>query len=139
MLRSMRDVDRLIIPFAELDRTPYAEEFVGAEHGAGGDVPFSVILVHSPTGAGPKVHRHPYAEVFIVERGEATFVLGDERRVVGTGHVVVGPPNVAHGFTNSGPGELRLIAIHGAPRFATEWLRGDDATWASPARSDETG
>jgi mannose-6-phosphate isomerase-like protein (cupin superfamily) len=132
----MTDIDGLIMPFEALDRTPQAEEFVGAEHGAAGNVPFSAILVHAPTGAGPKVHRHPYAEVFIVERGEATFVLGRERRVVGQGHVVVGPPNLAHGFTNTGSGELRLIAIHGAPRFATEWLAGHDATWASPPREE---
>ena len=124
----MRDVGRLIIPFAELDRTKHAEEFVGADHG---DVPFSLILVHGPPGTGPKVHRHPYAEVFIVESGRAMFVLGDERREVAAGHVVIGPPHVAHGFTNSGDGELRLIAIHGASRFTTEWLAGDDATWAS--------
>ena len=130
---AMVDVDRLVIPFAALDPTRHAEEFVGADHG---DVPFSIILVHGPTGAGPKVHRHPYAEVFIVERGQATFVLGDETRVVEAGHVVVGPPNVAHGFTNSGAGELRLIAIHGAPRFITEWLDGADATWASPPKDE---
>lgn len=119
---------------ASLDRTAHAEEFVGAEHGG---VPFSIILVHGPAGAGPKVHRHPYAEVFIVERGQASFVLGRERRIVAAGHVVVGPPDVAHGFTNIGPGELRLIAIHGAPRFVTEWLEGADETWATPGASGE--
>lgn len=119
---------KLILPFAQLDQTPHAEELVGADHG---DVPFSLILVHSPPGAGPKVHRHPYAEVFIVESGQATFLLGDQTVVVDAGHVVIGPPNVAHGFTNTGSGELRLIAIHGAPRFITEWLAGDDPTWRS--------
>jgi len=128
------DVDGLILPFTALDRTPHAEELVGADHD---DVPFSVILVHGPPGTGPKVHRHPYAEVFIVEAGRALFVLGDERREVEAGHVVVGPPNLAHGFTNSGRGELRLIAIHGAARFVTEWLAGDDATWTSPGRRED--
>ena len=122
----------LVIPFAELDRTKHAEELVGADHG---DVPFSLILVHGPPGTGPRVHRHPYAEVFIVERGEATFVLGDARPVVTDGHVVIGPPNVPHGFTNTGSGELRLIAIHGARRFITEWLAGGDPTWVSKPRS----
>lgn len=127
------DIDRLIVPFTELDQTRHADEFVGAEHG---DVPFSIILVHSPIGAGPRVHQHPYAEVFIVEAGQATFRLGDETRVVEAGHVVVGPPNVAHGFTNSGAGELRLVAIHGAPRFITEWLEGADPTWASSRKQE---
>ena len=101
---------------------------MGADHG---NVPFSVILVHSTPGVGPKLHRHPYAEVFIVEAGEATFRVGDDTAVVGAGHVVVSPAGEAHGFTNTGAGELRLIAIHGASRFDTEWLEGDDPTWRS--------
>jgi mannose-6-phosphate isomerase-like protein (cupin superfamily) len=118
----------LVIPLEELDPTPHSHEFIGAEHG---DVPFSVILVHSQPGVGPKLHRHAYAEVFIVESGEATFQLGEETVVVREGHVVVGPPNLLHGFTNTGAAELRLVAIHGANRFSTEWLAGDDPTWTS--------
>ena len=90
-----------------------------------------MILVHSRPGVGPKVHRHPYPEVFVVESGEATFRLGDEALVVGGGHVVVAPSGVAHGFTNTGDGELRLTAIHGSGRFDTEWLEGDDPAWTS--------
>jgi mannose-6-phosphate isomerase-like protein (cupin superfamily) len=117
-----------IIPLDDLEHTAHSHEFVGAEHG---DVPFSVILVHSRPGVGPKLHRHPYAEVFIVESGEATFQIGAETVVVGGGHVVVSPPGESHGFTNTGPGELRLTAIHGASRFDTEWLVGDDPVWSS--------
>jgi quercetin dioxygenase-like cupin family protein len=122
------DVRDLVLPLDSLEPSEHSHEFVGAEHG---EVPFSIILVHSRPGVGPKVHRHPYAEVFIVEAGEATFRLGDETIVVRAGHVVVGPPDIPHGFTNSGPGELRLTAIHGAPRFETLWLEGDDPTWTS--------
>ena len=117
-----------IVAFDDLDRSEHAHELVGAEHG---DVPFSVILVHSQPGVGPKLHRHPYAEVFIVEAGEATFRIGDETVVVDGGHVVVSPPGEAHGFTNTGRGELRLTAIHAASRFDTEWLAGPDPTWTS--------
>ena len=105
----------------------------GADLGEG-DVPFSVILVHGGPGTGPRVHRHPYPEVFVVEAGEATFRLGDEDVVVGAGHVVVSPSGVPHGFRNTGTGELRLTAIHGAGRFDTEWLEGDDPVWTSPPR-----
>jgi mannose-6-phosphate isomerase-like protein (cupin superfamily) len=118
----------LIIPFEDLEPSEHSNEFVGAEHG---DVPFSIIVVHSRPGVGPKLHRHPYAEVFVVQSGQATFRLGDDEVVVGCGHVVVGPPNVPHGFTNSGDGELRLIAVHGSGRFDTEWLAGDDPVWTS--------
>jgi mannose-6-phosphate isomerase-like protein (cupin superfamily) len=117
-----------VLELDDLEHTEHAHEFVGAEHG---DVPFSVILVHSRRGVGPRLHRHPYAEVFIVESGEATFQLGDETVVVPGGHIVVGPPNVPHGFTNTGSGQLRLIAIHGAVEFTTEWLTGPDPDWAS--------
>ena len=117
-----------IVPFGELEPTEHSHEFVGAEHE---DVPFSVILVHSRPGVGPKVHRHPYPEVFIVESGQATFQIGDASLVVEGGNVVVSPPGEAHGFVNSGEGELRLTAIHGAGRFDTEWLEGRDATWTS--------
>jgi len=117
-----------IVPFDDLEHSRHSHEFVGAEHG---DVPFSVILVHSRPGVGPKLHRHPYAEVFVVESGQATFRIGDQTVVVDRGHVVVSPPGEAHGFTNTGDDELRLTAIHGAGRFFTEWLDGPDPTWTS--------
>jgi quercetin dioxygenase-like cupin family protein len=117
-----------IIRLDDLEHSRHSHEFVGAENG---DVPFSIILVHSAPGIGPKLHRHPYAEVFVVESGQATFQLGDETVVVEEGHIVVGPPDVPHGFTNSGSGELRLTAIHAAGRFETEWLAGPDPVWTS--------
>jgi hypothetical protein len=56
---------------------------------------------------------------------------------VGSGVVNLRPHDVrlgtwwrdAHGFTNTGEGELRLTAIHGAGRCATEWLDGADPVW----------
>jgi quercetin dioxygenase-like cupin family protein len=59
----------------ELPHTEHAHEFVGVEYG---DVPFSIILVHAAPGAGPRLHRHLYPEVFVVESGEANFQLGDD-------------------------------------------------------------
>ena len=118
----------MIIELDELEHTRHAHEFVGAEHG---DVPICIILVHSQPGVGPKLHRHPYAEVFVVESGQATFQIGEETVVVDEGYIVVSPPREAHGFTNTGPGELRLTAIHGAGRFDTEWLEGPDSVWSS--------
>ena len=117
-----------LLRFDDLPRTEHAHEFVGAEHGA---VPFSVILVHAAPGAGPRLHRHPYPEVFVVESGEASFQLGHDTVVVRGGQIVVGPANVPHGFTNTGTGQLRLTAIHGAAAFDTEWLSEPDPMWAS--------
>jgi quercetin dioxygenase-like cupin family protein len=117
-----------LIELDDLPTTRHAHEFVGAEHG---QVPFSIILVHSPPGTGPRLHRHPYPEVFVVESGQATFQLGDEEIVAHGGQIAIAPADVPHGFTNTGSGELRLTAIHGAGRFITEWLSGRDSVWAS--------
>jgi mannose-6-phosphate isomerase-like protein (cupin superfamily) len=62
----------------------------------------------------------------------------DDTVVVSAGYVVVGPPDVPHGFTNTGASELRLVAIHGAPRFVTEWLAGDDPIWRSAPAPDNS-
>ena len=120
-----------VLALDDLPHTRHAHELIGADVG---DVPFSVILVHSEPGVGPKLHRHPYTEVFIVEEGEATFRLGESELVVPAGQIVIGPPDVPHGFVNSGIGTLRLVAIHGASRFNTEWLTGDDPEWHSPPK-----
>jgi mannose-6-phosphate isomerase-like protein (cupin superfamily) len=117
-----------LISFDDLPHESHSHEFVGADHE---NAPFSVILVHSQPGLGPRLHRHPYAEVFIVESGTATFQIGSETMEVTGGHVIVSPPGEAHGFTNTGDDELRLTAIHGAGRFTTEWLGGPDPVWAS--------
>ena len=131
--RIMADQNGVIVPWDDLEHSEHAHEFVGAEHLG---VPFSVILVHSQPGVGPKLHRHPYFEVFIVEVGQATFRIGDTTVVVDAGNIVVSPPGEAHGFTNTGAGELRLTAIHGSGRFDTEWLAGPDPTWTSKPKPD---
>jgi mannose-6-phosphate isomerase-like protein (cupin superfamily) len=117
-----------IIAMDGLAYTEHAHEFVGVEHG---EVPFSIIFVHSQPGVGPKLHRHPYPEVFVVESGQATFQIGAKTVVVEAGNVVVSPAGEPHAFVNTGSGELRLTAIHGGPRFATEWLAGPDPVWSS--------
>jgi mannose-6-phosphate isomerase-like protein (cupin superfamily) len=120
-----------IIDFDELPHEAHSHEFEGAEYA---EVPFSIILIHCQPGDGPKLHRHPYVEVFVVESGEATFQIGMERLVVHGGHVVISPRGESHGFTNSGTDELRLTSIHAAGRFNTEWLGGPDPVWTSRPR-----
>jgi quercetin dioxygenase-like cupin family protein len=39
----------------------------------------------------------------------------------GPGDIVIGPPNVPHGFTNLGPGQAQLVCIHAAPAMQTEF------------------
>jgi mannose-6-phosphate isomerase-like protein (cupin superfamily) len=90
----------------------------GADHGA----TISLILDHSEPGQGPRLHRHPYDETWVVEEGNLTFQLGDERVRVGSKAIVIVPPGVPHKFTNEGPGRSRLVCIHASPTMSTEWL-----------------
>ena len=82
----------------------------------------SVTTTDIAPGGGPALHRHPYEEVFVILEGEATFTLGDSERVARPGDFLVAPPGAAHGFKNTGSGQLRSVNIHASPEFVTEWL-----------------
>lgn len=90
----------------------------GEEHGA----TVSVILDRSEPGKGPRLHRHPYDETWVVVDGQLTFQSGDELLAAGPGDIVVVPPDTPHKFTNDGPGRSHLVCIHASPKFVTEWL-----------------
>jgi mannose-6-phosphate isomerase-like protein (cupin superfamily) len=108
-----------IIDLADPARGETAYEFQGYHYG---DTNVSFIVVDAPPGSGPKLHRHPYEEVFVVQEGCATFTAGDEVIEASAGQVVVVPASVPHKFVNSGSGRLRQVDIHASERFVTEWL-----------------
>jgi mannose-6-phosphate isomerase-like protein (cupin superfamily) len=82
----------------------------------------SLILDHSQPGEGPRLHRHPYDETWVVIEGNLTFQSGDERFKAGAGDIVIVPPGAPHKFTNDGPGRSKLVCIHASPTMITEWL-----------------
>jgi mannose-6-phosphate isomerase-like protein (cupin superfamily) len=87
-----------------------------------GGVNASLILVDNLPGEGPRLHKHPYHEIFILLEGRSTFTVGSATLEAGAGKIVVVRPGVAHKFVNSGQGRLRQIDIHTSPEFVTEWL-----------------
>jgi quercetin dioxygenase-like cupin family protein len=91
----------------------------GADHGA----TISVILDESEPGHGPRLHRHPYDETWVIQEGQLTFQLGDTPYPAGSGDIVIAPAGVAHRFRNDGPGRSRAVCIHASPTFVTEWLQ----------------
>jgi mannose-6-phosphate isomerase-like protein (cupin superfamily) len=107
-----------VIDLADPARGADANEFQGHQYGVG----VSFIVVDAPPGGGPRLHRHPYEEVFVVQQGTATFTAGEEVIEASGGQVVVVPAGVPHKFVNSGTGRLRQIDIHASERFVTEWL-----------------
>lgn len=107
-----------VINLADPARGEDTGEFQGHHYEAG----ISFIVVAAPPGGGPKLHRHPYEEVFVVQEGHATFTAGEETIEAGGGQVVVVHAGVPHKFVNSGTGRLRQLDIHASDRFVTEWL-----------------
>lgn len=94
-------------------------EFEGCNY-PGTEVSF--IWVDMPPGAGVRLHKHPYQEIFIIQEGTATFTLGSGTLEARAGQIIVAPAEVPHKFTNRGDRQLRQIDIHASKRFITQWL-----------------
>lgn len=90
----------------------------GEDHGT----TISLILNHSEPGQGPRLHKHPYDETWVVIDGNLTFQAGDQQLEAGPGDIVIVPPQTPHKFTNDRPGRAKLVCIHANPTFVTEWL-----------------
>jgi mannose-6-phosphate isomerase-like protein (cupin superfamily) len=94
-------------------------EIEGTVSGAG------VCLIFNSThrvGAGPRLHRHPYPETFIIRSGRALFTVGDEQIEAKAGQILVVAADTPHKFSNLGPDLLETIDIHANDRFVIEWL-----------------
>jgi quercetin dioxygenase-like cupin family protein len=90
-----------------------AWRFEGRHHAGGAALSF--FLTTFAPGDGPRMHLHPYAEVFLVEDGEATFTVDGSEIVVAGGSVVVVPGETPHTFVNSGSGTLRVVSMQPSP------------------------
>jgi mannose-6-phosphate isomerase-like protein (cupin superfamily) len=115
-----------IIAQADLPFDDFAREFEGYRYGA---TSVSFIIVEARPGGGPKLHSHPYEEIFIIQEGSATFTVGDATIEAAAGQIVIAPADVPHKFVNSGAGTLRQVDIHASPRFITTWY--DEAPTSS--------
>jgi mannose-6-phosphate isomerase-like protein (cupin superfamily) len=82
----------------------------------------SIIVVDASPGTGPRLHKHPYEEVFVLQNGTATFTAGDKTIEAKAGQVVIVPGGLPHKFLNTGEGHLRQVDIHASDHFITEWL-----------------
>ena len=109
----------IVINRDELRRDENSYEFEGYQYG---DTSISFILVDMPPGGGPRLHSHPYAEVFIVQEGQATYTIGSATLEVKAGQIAIVPPGLPHKFINSGVGPLRQVDIHLSKQMITKWL-----------------
>jgi mannose-6-phosphate isomerase-like protein (cupin superfamily) len=100
------------------DGEEWTENYEELPGGAG----ISIILESTTEeGVGPRLHRHPYAETFVIRRGSATFTVGTEEVVAHAGQVLVVPAETPHRF-RTGPDGYEAVHIHANDRFVTEWL-----------------
>jgi quercetin dioxygenase-like cupin family protein len=102
----------------ELQNFQRQDEFEGADRG----ISVSVILVDIAPGDGVRLHTHPYADIFMVQEGHASYTVGASTIDVVAPRTLIGPANVPHGFVNVGDVRLKQVDIHLSPRFVTEWL-----------------
>jgi quercetin dioxygenase-like cupin family protein len=106
------------IKVADLPFAGSSTRFEGGGHGSS----ISFFLSRFAPGGGPRLHRHPYDETFIIEAGTARFTAGDATFEAVAGEVVVVPPNTPHKFVNTGDDELVQVSIHAAPAMVQEDL-----------------
>jgi mannose-6-phosphate isomerase-like protein (cupin superfamily) len=100
------------------DGEEWTENYQELPGGAG----VSIILEStSQPGVGPRLHRHPYAETFLIRRGSATFTVGTEQVEGRAGQILVVPATTPHTFV-TGPEGYEAVHIHANPSFVTEWL-----------------
>jgi mannose-6-phosphate isomerase-like protein (cupin superfamily) len=107
-----------MIDFAQLGQGE-VRTFRGADYGG---MPVSFILDHSMPGGGPRLHRHTYDEVWILDEGEVTFTAGEQVLLARPGSVVVVPAGTPHKFQNTGTTPVRMVCIHPRAKMETEWL-----------------
>jgi mannose-6-phosphate isomerase-like protein (cupin superfamily) len=112
------------IALRDLPFTDNSHELEGTHYGG---VPASLIFFSGPPGSGPRLHSHPYAELFLIQEGEAQFVVGDVQTTATAGQILIAPADVPHKFTNTGSGFFLSIDIHLSDHFITEWLEEDPA------------
>ena len=87
----------------------------GAEHGA----TISVILDHSEPGHGPRLHKHPYDETWVVVEGSLTFQSGEDQLKAGPGDIIIVPPDPdALGLANAVLGSISELDARLVSRLA---------------------
>ena len=112
----MADLSAYEVPGAGVLRAS-AKGTVAFEGASYGSEVSMYLIVYREIGDGPDLHKHPYAETWVVRDGSARFTVGDEVIEAGSGTILVGPAEVPHMFKNLGPGNLDILCIHPSPRF----------------------
>lgn len=112
-----------VIPIDDLRRSPTAALFEG-----GNRLPVSIFVTAYERGDGPRLHRHPYPEVFVIKAGTARFTVDGEVFEVSGGHLAVVPAQTPHRFECAGDDTLRVVSVHPSGVVEQEDLGSVDAS-----------
>lgn len=96
---------------------PQDFDIEGAEIGANA----TLILTDMAVGRGPRLHKHPYAEVWVIVSGATRFTAGDATIDASVGDIVHVEAEKPHKFVVTA-GPAKMVCIHTAERFHTDWL-----------------
>jgi quercetin dioxygenase-like cupin family protein len=66
-------MEYVVLNRSELPTVGGARVYEGRRQGG---TNISLIFVDVPPGGGPRLHRHPYKEVFVIHEGQAKFTIG---------------------------------------------------------------
>ena len=81
----------------------------------------TLILTDMDEGRGPRLHKHPYPEIWVIHEGKTRFTAGDDVIDAGPGDIVHVEAELPHKFVvTSGP--AKMVCIHTAAKFHTDWL-----------------
>ena len=110
----------------ELIRGPVTADGGELRQLSGSDYGLVTSVMHSTVvpGSGPRRHRHPHAEIFVLHDGQARYEVEGSHLDAQSGDMVIVPPDAWHSFVNTGSGLLRQTAIHQNRRAVTEFEDG---------------
>ena len=75
------------------------------------------LIADQPGNPGPPLHKHPYAEAWVVRSGSAKFTAGEAQFDAVAGDILVVEAETPHKYHNSGDSVLELVCIHPSPRM----------------------
>jgi mannose-6-phosphate isomerase-like protein (cupin superfamily) len=113
------DLNYTILNRDELPQDENTYEFVGSQYQ---DTEISFIWVDMPPGGFVRLHKHPYKEIFIIQEGVATFIVGPDTLEAHAGQIIIVPADMPHKFSNLSDKQLKQVDIHVSKQFITEWL-----------------
>ena len=120
LLRHLRHTELELLPGKVISDGGDLRVLSGSEHG----LRTSVMRSQVAPGSGPRPHRHPHAEVFVVDDGHGRFDVDGVSIDAEAGDMIIIPTDAVHKFTNTGTSMLRLTAIHENERAVTLFADG---------------